>query len=147
MKLNLNNYINIFLLSLLFWLLLPVNSCNKNSDDYIPNVAVDIYMNISSTQYTRLATVGGWEYITGGVKGLIVYRKSTTEFVALERNCTYKPSQGCRVQVESSGLTVIDSCCMSRFIIIDGSVVNKPATVPLKQYRTAFDGTYLHIYN
>ncbi|MDP4265878.1 MAG: hypothetical protein Q8880_00410 [Bacteroidota bacterium] len=132
--------------SILIILIIPVNSCKK-SDEVVPNVSVDIYMNISSTQFTKLAAIGGWEYITGGVKGIIVYRKSQDEFIALERNCTYKPSNGCRIQVEKSGVTAIDSCCMSKFLILDGSVLHSPATTPLKQYRTSFDGTTLHIYN
>jgi Rieske Fe-S protein len=46
-----------------------------------------------------------------------------------------------------SGISAIDSCCNSRFSIIDGSVINGPATRPLYQYRTLFDGNALRIYN
>jgi hypothetical protein len=44
------------------------------------------------------------------------------------------------------GLTVIDSTCGSRFILIDGSVYSGPATKSLKSYRTTcFNGEVLHI--
>ena len=68
--------------------------------------------------------------------------------MAYERTCPYDPEKPtARVQVESSGMTAIDSTCGSKFILIDGSVYSPPATVSLKAYRTYFDGEVLHIYN
>ncbi len=138
-------------LIILIFLTLPelfiFNSCKKDKDE-IPSVYVDFYININSTQYIDLNSVGGWAYLTGGVRGIIVYRLSIDEFVALERNCPYQPTNSCAtVEVESSGMTLIDSCCGSRFIIIDGSLVNGPATRSLRTYNTSFNGSTLHIYN
>lgn len=136
---------------LLMFLTLPelffFYSCKKDKDE-IPNTYVNFYININSTQYIDLNPVGGWVYLTGGVRGIIVYRQSMEEFVALERNCSYQPSNECAtVEVESSGMTAIDSCCGSRFLLMDGSLVNGPATRSLKLYQTSFDGNTLHIFN
>jgi nitrite reductase/ring-hydroxylating ferredoxin subunit len=142
------DYLKIFPVTfILISLMVLFSTCNKN-DDPIPNAYVNLFLGINSTQYVELNSIGGWVNVTGGVRGIVVYRKSLDEFVAFERNCPYQPSNDCaRIQVESSGVTAIDSCCGSRFILIDGSIVNGPATISLKQYNTSFDGVTLHIYN
>lgn len=124
-------------------------SCNKK-DAYpnIPNVYVNLYLDLTSTQYVELNSVGGYVYLTGGHRGILVYRISVEDFIAFERTCPYDPDKDCaRIEVEPSGLTTVDSCCLSRFLILDGSVLRGPSTLPLKQYRTSFDGSILRIYN
>lgn len=136
------------LLLLLFVVALPVSSCKKEAYANIPNVYVDIYLDISSTLYIELSSVGGYVNITGGYKGITVYRASTDQFMAFERCCPYDADvDAARIEVDASGLTLTDSVCGSTFLILDGSVVSGPATMPLKQYRTDFDGDNLHIYN
>ncbi len=121
-------------------------SC-KDDDDLIPYVAVDFTIDIHSTFYNELAVVGGWVYVTGGYKGILIYRLSNDEFLAYERSCTYNPTEPCeRIVMEESGLGMYDPCCGSRFIILDGSVVEGPAKRMLRQYYTDFDGKYLRVY-
>lgn len=123
--------------------------CKKNdTQDYVPNVYVDIYMSASQPSFSNLNTVTGWAYITGGARGIIVYRKSITDFMAYDRNCAYQSSNSCAiVSVDSTNLIIEDACCGSKFIITDGSVNKGPATLPLKSYQTTFDGNTLHIFN
>jgi hypothetical protein len=123
-------------------------SCKKDDRPQIPNVYVNLNLDISSTLYIELNSVGGWVNLTGGYKGITVYRMSTDEFVAFERCCPYDPDvSAARVTVDTAGLTLSDAVCGSRFLILDGSVINGPATSPLKQYHADFDGDFLHIYN
>jgi Rieske Fe-S protein len=62
--------------------------------------------------------------------------------------CPYDPENECaRVEVDPTTYTLIDSCCMSRFNLIDGMPVDGPSTRPLLQYLTEFDGNYLQVYN
>lgn len=134
-------------LSLIIIVLYFIPSCKKD-DNTLPNTSVDIYIYISEPSFLPLNAVGGWVYITGGSKGIIVYRKSNTEFTALDRHCTYLPDNSCsRVAVDSSNIIAVDTCCGSKFLITDGSVQNGPASIALKQYATSFDGSVLHIYN
>lgn len=133
-------------------LLIPVfihQSCKKdNKEDLVPYAVVDFYINTTSTQYLELHTVGGWVNVTGGVRGIILYRKSVDEYMAFERNCTYQPSNSCaRVSVDNTNLIAVDSCCGSKFLMTDGSVLQSPAVYPLKQYRTSLDGGILHVFN
>ena len=61
--------------------------------------------------------------IEGGVKGIIVYRESLSNFKAYERNCTYQPTNTCAtVSVDDTNLIAVDSCCGSMFSILDGSI-------------------------
>lgn len=114
----------------------------------IPEVDVSISIDVTSSTYSDLSYVGGYAYLTGGYKGILVYRHSLEEFVAFERTCPYDPSvTTARIEVEESGLILVDSTCGSRFLIIDGSVYEGPCTRSLKQYSTAFDGIYLRIWN
>ena len=121
--------------------------CKKDKDE-IPNAYVDFYINVTSTQYIELNNIGGYAYLIGGVRGIIVYRRSVDEFMAYERNCSYQPYNTCAiVEVDNSAVIAVDSCCGSRFLLLDGSIVNGPATKMLKHYETSFDGTNLHIFN
>ena len=134
----------IYKISLIFILL---TGCNTNTSE-IPNIPVDIYIYPSQPLYFELNAIGGWMYINGGVRGIIVYRKSLNEFIALERNCSFDPFEECAtVYVDQSNIFATDSCCQSQFLILDGQVINPPAILPLKQYNTYYDGNMLHIYN
>ena len=123
--------------------------CKKEKNEYaIPSVPVDVYVYPSLPQYSSLNAVGGWVYVSGGYKGIIVYRNGPETFSAFDRACTFDPNKPCEiVDVEANGLTAHDDCCGSRFQITDGTVVEGPAFRPLKPYSTFWDGNSLRIYN
>jgi len=143
------NKIRNIVFPLVLTFLLVVGSCDKQKPhETIPNVAVDIYIDVNSTLYVQLNTIGGWLYLTGGYKGVLVYRVSEDEFVAYDRTCPYDPYvTNSRLEMDMGNLIVVDTVCDSKFVILDGSIIEGPATVPLKRYRTTFDGNILHIFN
>jgi hypothetical protein len=110
-------------------------------------VPVNVQININQPDFFNLSVVTGWVYITGGSRGIIVYRKSQSEFVALERHSAYNPAEGCAVTVNSDGIIVSDPCSESQWLITDGSVLNGPAAAPLQSYRTDFQDPILYISN
>lgn len=127
---------------------LLTTACKKEQAVAVPLVSVDISINLNLPEYNALQVVGGWAYVIGGSEGLIVYRKSTDEFSALDRHCTYQSAEQCRVTVDDSQVMARDtSCCHSAFLLMDGSVVNGPAALGLKRYNTTFNGTVLRIFN
>jgi nitrite reductase/ring-hydroxylating ferredoxin subunit len=131
------------------FLLCIIIACKKdNSNNNVPSTPVDIYLYTNNPSFINVSTVGGWVYITGGVRGILVYRKSNTEFMAYDRNCTFQSSEPCAtIVVDNTNIAATDTCCNSRFSIYDGSVFQGPASVPLRAYSTSFDGSVLHIYN
>jgi nitrite reductase/ring-hydroxylating ferredoxin subunit len=121
-------------------------SCKKDAND-IPDVYVDLYLYTTDPAFAPLNATSGYAYVAGGSKGIIIFRKSQTEFMAYDRHCTYKVADGNFVTVDASGLLAEDAACGSKFLITDGSPNQGPALNSLKQYQTAFDGTVLHIFN
>jgi nitrite reductase/ring-hydroxylating ferredoxin subunit len=129
-------------------IVITIVSCKKENNNGVPITPVDIYLYTSNPSFFNINVPGGWVYITGGVRGILVYRKSSTDFMAYDRNCTYQSSQPCAtVVVDATNIFATDTCCHSKFSILDGSVTHGPAGLPLKQYNTTFDGNVLHIYN
>ena len=53
-------------------LFISITSC-RNQYDGIPNVNVDVYINIQNPQYQNLAGLGNWSYVNGGSKGIILF--------------------------------------------------------------------------
>lgn len=102
-----------------------------------------------SGQFFPLNTIGGYIYVANvGIKGIIVFRATSSQFIALERSCT---KDGCDITKAKvwfqAGNACKDSTCGSIFSASDGSVQTGPATIPLYQYHTNWDGNQLHVYN
>jgi Rieske Fe-S protein len=126
-----------------------LSSCQKGKTGPVPNVLVDIRMYASDPTFVPLNAVGGWTYASGGNRGILIYRKTQSDFMAFDRTCTYLPadvSETVSVDANNS-LIATDAHCGSKFQITDGTVNKGPATLPLKAYQTSFDGNLLHIYN
>ena len=121
-------------------------SCGEeNSRDNIPYVYVNFVIYPNTLDFIP---DGGYVYSSGGYKGIIIYRLFSSEFRAYERACPFDPlEEDARVVVEPSGIIAIDSVCGSRFLLTDGSPIQGPATIGLKQYRTRYDGYTLQISN
>lgn len=131
-------------------LLIPILllGCSKDQNANIPLVPVDITIHLNNPSYNSISVPGGWIYINGGSRGIIIYRISNNEFKAYDRHCTFDSSNSCAlVSVDVSNITTLDDCCGSKFLLTDGSVTKGPANLPLKQYNTSFDGSVLRIFN
>jgi nitrite reductase/ring-hydroxylating ferredoxin subunit len=122
--------------------------CKREERGGVPLTTVDISINVNNPSYVDLAVPGGWLYLTGGSLGIIVYRRTNEEFVAMDRHCPYQPGDLCRVFVDDTEVIARDTlCCGSAFLITDGSVNQGPAALPLQRYNTSFNGTILRIFN
>jgi len=117
------------------------------SDDPVPYVPFDeVVINLNLPAYTSIRTDGGYVYLDGGVRGLIVYRQNATTYIAFERNCSFHPNEACAtVEMHVSTLYMLDACCSSTFNLPAGEPTSGPAWRPLIQYRTSLKGTELTI--
>jgi nitrite reductase/ring-hydroxylating ferredoxin subunit len=133
----------------LFLILILFNGCSKQENkNEIPVVAVYFVINPNSTEYRELNVVDGSVTVTGGYNGIIVFKKSLTEFMAFERACPNDwENTDAKVNVEASGITAICPICKSQFILTDGSPISGPSHYPLKQYQTSYDGNFLYVTN
>jgi hypothetical protein len=124
--------------------LLPL-SCTKEEVPRIPYVYVDYYLYPNSLDYI---SVGSAVNYSGGYRGIVIYRFLENEFKVYERCCPYDPDKAnAYVEIEAGGLTVVDSVCMSRYILYDGSPFEGPSGFALQQYHYSYNGDVLHIYN
>jgi len=131
------------------------SGCRKKNQ-VIDQVPVDTYVYLNQPLYVNLQAINGWVYISGGVKGIIVYH-GIDGYKAYDRSCTYDPNTACSpsIYVSTDNITSLDSCCSgtaccnSKFILSDGGPISGPATVALVQYQTELssDGSQLHIFN
>jgi hypothetical protein len=136
-------YSTAFLLSaiLLLW-----SGCKKDNST-IPNVNVDVYVYLTQPSNIALNSIGGWVYVSGGVKGIIVFKKSSNEFAAYERACPYDPSVSAAIiEVDSSNVIGIDHNCGSQFSLFDNSILQGPTSRGMKMYYTEYNSTNQTVY-
>jgi hypothetical protein len=132
---------------ILLVLLVITSGCRDRNTDRIPDVPVNIAINIYQPDFFNLTVPSGWVYITGGSRGIIVYRKSADEFVALERHSPFQPEDNCAVVVDEDNVLVSDPCSDSQWLITDGTIVQGPTAFALETYNTSFSDPILYITN
>lgn len=92
--------------------------------------------------YSSLQSVGGYAYVNGGNKGLVVYRRSIDEFVCFDRMSTADGGYECTpLEVDQDNyLFLNDACSDAVYSLLDGSLVSGNAVFGLRAYNTNFDG-------
>ncbi|MDQ2655954.1 MAG: hypothetical protein M3Y60_00930 [Bacteroidota bacterium] len=134
-----------------FWglsILALFTTCEPDlSDDAIPWQPFDlIQINLNLPQYVSLRTDGGSMTIDGGVRGIIVYHQSGSNYIAYEANCSFQPNAACAtVEVHVSTLFLFCACCSSNFDLATGYPTSGPAWRPLRRYSTSLNGSTLTI--
>lgn len=135
--------------AILFSLLGLGLSCSSDyADDPIPLASFpDFIINLSAPEYQSLAVNGGHKEINSiGIRGVIVYRVDALNYLAFERNCSYRPNDACAtVNVHNSSLYMIDPCCNSTFSFTNGSPTGGPAARSLRLYASDLTGNHLTI--
>lgn len=138
------------LLVICLGLLLLSSKCNNQNQHPVPFVPVDITIDIQLPSYSNLQGVGGWTYLNGGSRGIIVYRKAIDDFVAFDRHAPSDPEGSCPIALypdDQNFLQLIDSCNNAVFSLYDGSPVSN-SIFGLRQYATQFNGNnLLRVYN
>ncbi|MCS6967480.1 MAG: hypothetical protein RMJ44_03555 [Cytophagales bacterium] len=120
---------------------------NEQLSEALPFAFVQKLIDLNNVAYQPLRFDRGFVYETGGVRGLIIYRRSANSFLALDRVCTFQPSHPCSVvEVEPTGLFMRCPCCLSSFDF-EGNPLGGPARFPLIRYRTMLNGSLLSITN
>ena len=135
---------------ILIWFMgfIMVVGCTPDlSDDAIPWQPFDVInINLNLPEYISLKTDGSSMYIDGGVRGIILYRQNTSNYIAYERNCSFQPNSACAtVDVHVSTLYMLCSCCSSTFDFATGYPTGGQAWRPLRRYETSLNGSTLTI--
>ena len=120
--------------------------CN-DPQQFIPYVPVDFSVNVNLPAYLDLSVPSGHVLVNGGSQGIILYRYTLDQFVALDRHSTFDIPANCRVEVAEDGLLITDPCSNSEWLIIDGSVISGDAIYPLHRYATQWNDPVLRVFN
>ena len=120
--------------------------CNEQQQ-YIPYVPVDFSVNVNLPAYIDLSVPSGHALVSGGSQGIVLYRYTLDQFVALDRHSTADIPANCQIEVAEDGLILTDPCSDSELLIIDGSIVSGSAIYPLHRYGTQWDPQILRVYN
>ena len=138
-------------LQIFFVLLFLVSaSCKKNKNHPITSIPLDITIDLTLPSYIELTGIGGWAYVNGGIKGIIVYRQSYDVFVAFERQSPEDPENTCSsglVPNADNFLQLDDPCSEAKFSLYDGSPISG-SEWGLRQYQVVWNGSnLLRIFN
>ena len=123
-------------------------ACNPAPDETnIPNVRVDIEVDLDDIDSQELQQIGGFIYLDGGVRGIVLIHTGLTEYSAYDLNCTFEPTKAdAIVAMHTSGFYLEDTTCTSTFDH-NGFPTSGPAPFPLKKYRISRSGDILFIMN
>ncbi len=137
------------ILLLTIWLgIMFFSSCGKENFHPVPNVMVDIRINIENPSYAALNTVGNSVSVSGGYRGIIIYRVGLNEFTAFDRSCPHHPWEQCAVVNGQLGQPFAKcDCCQTTYQLLDGSKFSGPSLFPLRAYRVTFLHPFLSINN
>jgi hypothetical protein len=125
-----------------FWFgLILAFSCSKDTNliSPIPDVIVREQLNLNSAEALPLKSRDGtFVYIKGGLKGIVVYRRSQDNFLAFERKSPYRLEDSCGIiSGHSSYLYMIDSCHNCTFDW-QGQPTGGPCKDIMKQYQVQY---------
>lgn len=117
-------------------------SCSKNELSPVsplPDVVVQEQINLNSISAQELKLGDGrFIYIGGGIRGIILYRKSTDIYLAFERKSPYRMEDTCGIiTVPSSRFYMEDTCHRCTFGW-EGRPQSGPCRDILKQYKVQF---------
>jgi len=121
----------------------------KNTDNF-PDTNVNISIPITMPLYSNVYNgIWNYDYINGGIGGIIIVHTLDDGFIAYDRSCTFEANSECIISGSSTNDPILSctSCCESEFMVYDGSVTEGPANQALKKYNTYFDGTMLYVTN
>ena len=131
----------------LLLLFLLLSACGKN-DCHVTIGETNFSIRPNEAEYYGLNNPGGYLYLTGGHRGIVVVRLAYDRFVAFERTCPEDNSTP--VEISSDWGSSLLECpqCHSCFVVEnDGIPLDDAATsCPLYQYNTIYSGGELWVY-
>lgn len=134
---------SILLLAILFCC-----SCRRGESCDVPIGLTNFKIEPNSAYHSGLNSVGGYEYLTGGHRGVVVVRLAYDQFVAFERTCPIDHNSSVEVVGDWGGSLLECPSCHTLFVTAnDGLPLDGGATTcPLYQYSTYYRGGVLEIY-
>jgi len=146
----------ILLLSPLF-----ITSCYKEND-VIPDTYIDFYISLDDVAFLELNAIGGSVTISSSTNnfgtraagydnnGIIVYRASEDEFYAYDRTCPHDfvtNNKSVKINIVDVLFAECPDCKTRYALPNNGTPSSGVGRYPLKNYKTAFTGLIVHVWN
>ena len=125
-----------------------VAACGHEKRCNVPIGLTNFNIEPNSAYYSGLNNVGGYMYLTGGHRGVVVVRTAYDHFVAYERTCPADSTTAVEISDEYGSALLECPKCHTLFIVeADGYPMDGGATsCPLYQYSTLYSGGVLSVY-
>ena len=118
-----------------------ISSCGDEISPVSPiaDVVVQEQVNLNSVAAQELKIGDGrFVYILGGIKGIVLYRKSSDIYLAFERKSPYKQEDTCGIITVPSSRFYMEDTCHKCTFGWDGRPQSGPCRNILKQYKVQF---------
>ncbi len=143
---------------ILFSLLIAsLSGCYDNYISSVPNLAVRLQLNLTSTYPTFKNSVNQYlifnkplnETDRIGFGGVLVYTGFDGNYYAFDLACPHEaPEQNLKVVPNDEGKAVCETCGTIYNISYGiGDAIEEPSKEPLKRYKTSLQGDWLYINN
>ena len=140
--------------------ILMLASCENSKNDVIPDVYIYFTIDLSDPQFLDLTGIGGSAYVSSSTNNLgstaaaydnngIIVHCGADAYYAYDRTCPHDfVNEGKSVKVSIDFMYAVCPSCSTKYALAAGGTpASGPGNYPLKNYRTAFDGRFLTVWN
>jgi len=133
----------IFVLGL--FLLLANCSNNENLANCIASLPINITTDLNNPQLINAQTPGGHVILNGGLRGVVLFNKNGTDFVAFDLNC---PSRTCNEPMTFENRLLKCPCDDNTYSVDFGGAPQTDDTLcPAIEYQVLRNGSAIRITN
>lgn len=135
-------------LSLCLLFVALATSCGGDERCAVPIGITNFQIEPNAAYYSGLNVVGGYIYLTGGHRGVVVVRTGIDQFKAYERSCPADTNTAVVVSGDwGSSLLECPKCHTCFIVDAEGVPMDGGAThCPLYQYSTSYTGGVLYVF-
>ena len=137
-----------------------MSSCENEKNDVIPDVYINFIMDLNDPEFLPLTGLGGSVYVSASTNnygpsaagydgnGIIVYC-GPDSYYAYDRTCPHDFAvNGTSVKVNIDFMLAVCPVCSTKYALsAGGTPAEGIGQYPLKNYRTAFDGRFITVWN
>jgi hypothetical protein len=139
-----------------------IASCTKDKNDVIPDVYVDFNISLNDPEFFILSAPLTSVYVSSSTNniglsaagydsnGIIIFRNGDDEFLAFDRTCPHDfkvNNKSVRVNILDDIYAVCPECGTKYGLPSFGTPASGIGRYPLKNYKTAFNGLIVHVWN
>lgn len=118
-------------------------SDTANLQNCIRTLPLNILRDLNNPEFINVLTPGGFAEIVGGNKGILLFNKNGTEFVAYDKLC---PANDCNQPMIFEGRVLKCTCDNSVYSVdFGGAPQTKGFLCPAIEYRVVRNGSTLQI--